>query len=172
MNSPHLTPAARLSRFTARPSYLIKIICQMLLGIGVAVALITKVYMLVLTDYQCQPDLNSLGNKIRCGNTLYIMAHGLALSAGFELAYRLFNVSIYSAIDPLIIGVCSAFLLTIAAMDIDTATWQIAAVIVSITFSLGVLLYCKERFSPSADSHQARGDHNVNEGINDSSEHR
>jgi len=146
MNDIGLTPASRLTRFAARPSYLIKVICHMLLGIGVAVALIAKIYMFVLTDYQCTVDLNTLGNKIRCGNTLSIVAHALALSAGFEFAYRLFTMGMHSAIDPLILGVCATFLLIVASLNIENASWQLAAIFVSLTASIGVLLYCKERF--------------------------
>jgi len=60
MNDLDNSPAARLYRFAARPAFLIKVICQMLLGLGIAIALIAKVYMLVLTDYQCLAETNTL----------------------------------------------------------------------------------------------------------------
>jgi len=66
MNNLDNSPAANLYRFLARPAYLIKVICQMLLGLGMAITLIAKVYMLVLTDYQCLADTVTLGNRIRC----------------------------------------------------------------------------------------------------------
>ncbi|MEM7257221.1 MAG: hypothetical protein AAF404_07515 [Pseudomonadota bacterium] len=147
MNASEPTPAARLQHFFSRPSYLVKVICQMIIGIGIAIALIAKVYMIVLTDYQCMADTQTLGNKIRCGNTLAILASGLALSAGFELAYRLFSEGIQSAIDPLIISVCSAILLLISALGIENASWEVAIMLTSLTLTVAALLFCRERFT-------------------------
>ncbi len=147
MNEQELTPVARLYRFAARPVYLVKVICQMLLGLGLAIALIAKVYMFVLTDHQCLADSHSLGNSIRCTNTLAIMAYALALSAGFELAYRMFSDGIQGAIDPLIVGVSSAFLFIVSSLSLDKVDWQIAMLLTSLTLTIGALLYCRERFS-------------------------
>ena len=141
------SPATNLYRFAARPAYLIKVICQMLTGLGIAIALIAKVYMFVLTDYQCAADINTLGNRIRCGNTLAIMAYGLALSAGFEMAFRMFREGIAGAIDPLIVGVCSAFLLIISSLSLDNASWQVAMLLASLTLSVAALLFCRERLT-------------------------
>lgn len=146
MNNQDLSPAARLYRFAARPSFLIKVICQMILGAGIAVALIAKVYMFVLTDHQCLADSFSLGNKIRCANTLTIMAYALALSAGFELAYRMFSDGLNATIDPLIAGVSSALLLLAASLTIEKSTWQVALLMTSLTLAIVALLFCRERF--------------------------
>ncbi len=146
-HQPELTSAARLYRFAQRPSYLIKVICQMLLGIGIAIGLIAKVYMFVLTDYQCQADSMTLGNKIRCENTLAVMAYGLALFAGFELAYRMFVEGTHGAIDPLLIGVSSALLLVVSSLSLESATWQVALLLTSLTFAIVALLFCRERFT-------------------------
>jgi len=135
------SPAANLYRFAARPAYLIKVICQMLLGLGMAITLIAKVYMLVLTDYQCLADTATLGNRIRCGNTLAIMAYGLAFYAGFELAFRMFRDGIQGVIDPLIIGVCSAFLLILSMLNLDNANWQVAMLLTSLTLTVVALLF-------------------------------
>jgi len=164
MNASELTPAARLQRFFARPSYLVKVICQMIIGIGIAIALIAKVYMIVLTDYQCVAETQTLGNKIRCGNTLAILASGLALSAGFELAYRLFSEGIQSAIDPLIISVCSAILLLISALGIENASWEIAIMLTSLTLTVAALLFCRERFIGVQNSDSSSRDENVADG--------
>jgi len=144
--NPELTDAERLHRFAMRPAYLIKVICQMLLGLGIAITLIAKVYMYVLTDHQCLADAINLGNRIRCGNTLAIMAYGLALSAGFELAYRLFSDGIHAAIDPLILGVSSAFLLIVSSLELENASWQVAMLLTSLTLTVAALLFCRERF--------------------------
>lgn len=147
MNESELTPVARLYRFAARPVYLVKVICQMLIGIGLAIALIVKIYMFILTDLQCMSDTISLGNKIRCTDTLAIMAYGLALSAGFELAYRMFGEGIHGAIDPLIVGVSSAFLFMVSSLTLEKVDWQVALLLTSLTLTIGALLYCRERFS-------------------------
>jgi beta-lactamase regulating signal transducer with metallopeptidase domain len=146
MNPADNSHAADLFRFLHRPAYLVKVICQMIIGLGVAVTLIAKVYMLVLTDYQCTPDMNTLGNSIRCGNTLAIMAYALALYAGFELAFRMFREGVQGAIDPLIIGVCSVFLLLISMLNLESANWQIAMLLTSLTLTIAALLFCRERF--------------------------
>ena len=85
------SPAGKLVRGARRPARLIRTICQMILGAGLAVALILKVYMVVLTDHVCAADSISLGNTIRCTPTLVLLAYVLAISAGFDLAYRLFE---------------------------------------------------------------------------------
>jgi len=146
MNDSDLSPAARLYRFAVRPAYLVKVICQMLLGLGLAIAFIAKIYMFVLTDYQCVAEAKSLGNSIRCTNTLAIMAYALALSAGFELAYRMFSDGIQGAIDPLIVGVSSAFLLIVSSLPLENVNWQVAMLLTSLTLTVGALLYCRERF--------------------------
>lgn len=150
-NMPELTAAEKLHRFALRPAYLVKVICQMILGLGIAIALVAKVYMFVLTDHQCVADSFALGNKIRCGNTLAIMAYGLALSAGFELAFRLFSDGIHAAIDPLILGVASAFLLIVSSLALENASWQIAMLLTSLTITVAALLFCRERFSTGTD---------------------
>jgi len=146
MNDFELSPAARLYRFAVRPAYLVKVICQMVLGLGLALAFIAKIYMFVLTDHQCLADTHTLGNSIRCTNTLAIMAYTLALSAGFELAYRMFSDGIQGAIDPLIVGVSSAFLLIVSSLPSENVNWQIAMLLTSLTLTVGALLYCRERF--------------------------
>lgn len=147
MNEFDLSPVAKLHRFAARPVHLVKVICQMLLGLGLAISLIAKVYMFVLTDHQCVADANTLGNSIRCTNTLAIMAYALALSAGFELAYRMFSDGIQGAIDPLIVGVSAAFLLIVSSLSLENVDWQIAMLLTSLTLTIGALLYCRERFA-------------------------
>jgi len=103
--------------------------------------------MFVLTDHQCVADAHTLGNSILCTNTLAIMAYALALSAGFELAYRMFSDGIQGAIDPLIVGVSAAFLLIVSSLSLENVDWQIAMLLTSLTLTIGALLYCRERFA-------------------------
>lgn len=127
------------SRFTAqvlRPAHIIRTLCQMILGAGLAIALILKVYMLILTDHQCAADAVSLGNAIRCAGTLEIMSYTLALAAGFELAYLLFEDSDERAIRPLLFGLSAAFLFVLSGLNAGTANWQLALTIVAISCTL------------------------------------
>ena len=119
-----------------RPARIIRSVCQMVLGAGLAIALVLKVYMLVLTDYQCSADAATLGNMIRCHSTLEIMSHALALAAGFELAFLLFESSMECAVRPLLLGLSAAFLLVISGLDADASTWSIAATVAALSLSL------------------------------------
>jgi len=151
------SPAANLYRFAARPAYLIKVICQMLLGLGMAITLIAKVYMLVLTDYQCLAEVTTLGNRIRCGNTLAIMSYGLAFYAGFELAFRMFRDGMHGVIDPLIIGVCSAFLLILSMLNLDNANWQVAMLLTSLTLTVVALLFFRYQMTMMVSGKESQG---------------
>jgi len=135
-----ISPAERFYEAAYRPARLIKVICQMIIGIGVAVALILKVYMLVLTDLSCAADTASLGNQIRCTGTLELAAYALALAAGFELAFLMFVDGLDKAATPLALGLSSAFLLVLADLSLASATWQTALLILALTVSSVVLL--------------------------------
>ena len=126
-------------RFVAhvlRPAKIIRSICQMIIGAGLAIALILKVYMMVLTDHQCIADSVALGNAIRCMPALELAAYSLALAAGFELAYLLFEDTLERVMRPLLLGLSAAFLLLLSGLSIESANWQIALMIVALTVSL------------------------------------
>ncbi len=146
MNSSELSNAERIYRFFERPARIVKVVCLMLIGLGVAIALIAKVYMLVLTDYQCAVDSSTLGNRILCINSLELIAYALGIVAGFEFAFRLFVQGIAHTIEPLIMGVCSGLLLLISALRLENANWQLALVVTSLTLCIGALLFFRERF--------------------------
>ncbi len=119
-----------------RPAGIIRTICLMILGAGLAVTLVLKVYMLVLTDYQCAADVISLGNTIRCAGTFELMAYTLALAAGFELAYLLFEDSAERAVRPLLLGLSAAFLFILSGLNVETANWQLALTIATMSAAL------------------------------------
>ncbi len=126
-------------RFVAhvlRPARIIRSICQMVIGAGLAIALILKVYMIVLTDHQCVADQATIGNAIRCMPSLELAAYALALAAGFELAYLLFEDTLERAMRPLLLGLSASFLLLLSGLSLETANWQIALMIVALTVSL------------------------------------
>lgn len=127
---------ARYAAQVLRPARIIRTICQMILGAGLAVTLVLKVYMLVLTDYQCAADVISLGNAIRCAGTFEVMAYTLALAAGFELAYLLFEDSAERAVRPLLLGLSAAFLFILSGLTVETANWQLALTIATLSATL------------------------------------
>lgn len=143
MAEPDTSPAGRLKRGTERPARLIRLICQMILAAGLAIALILKVYMVVLTDHQCVADAAGLGNAIRCTPTLTLMAAVLALSAGFDLAYRLAFGAIEQAITPVILGLSATVLVVISGAGVQAFGWREALVILALSASLGGFLWLR-----------------------------
>ena len=130
------TGHSRFSSQVLRPARIIRSVCQMILGAGLAIALILKVYMLVLTDHQCVADATSLGNAIRCAGTLEIMSYTLALAAGFELAYLLFEDSEERMTRPLMLGLSAAFLFLLSGLSAGSASWQLALTIATLSAAL------------------------------------
>ena len=119
------SPDDRLREAIERPARLIRTICQMLLGLGLAIALILKVYMLILTDHQCEADVKSLGNLIRCTPTLVMVGYAVALSAGFAVAYRLIAGSVGRFIlRPVLLAVASVLIIYVAQFDPAAADWR------------------------------------------------
>lgn len=147
--TPSPSPADRLRDGAERPARVVLVVCRMILGAGVAVAMILKVYMAVLTDHACVTDTVSLGNAIRCTPTLELMAYALALSAGLDLAYRLFAGSIEQVVTPLMLGLGATFLLVIAGLGAETSKWQAALLILALSVALGGLFYLRERLARS-----------------------
>lgn len=127
---------AKYAAQVLRPAGIIRTICQMILGAGLAVTLVLKVYMLVLTDLQCAADVVSLGNAIRCASTFEIMSYTLVLAAGFELAYLLFEDSTERAVRPLLLGLSAAFLFLLSDLSAGTANWQLALTIATLSLAL------------------------------------
>lgn len=124
-----MSAAGRFGTQVLRPARIICSIGQMLLGAGLAIALILKVYMAILTDHQCVADSVSLGNAIRCTGTLELMSVVLALAAGLELAYLLFEDSDTRAVRPLLFGLSAAIFYVLSGVSAGTANWELAMTI-------------------------------------------
>ena len=146
MTEPRESPAERLRDGAERPARVVLVICRMILGAGIAVAMILKVYMAVLTDHACVADAASLGNAIRCTPTLELMAYALALSAGLDLGFRLFVGSVEQVVTPLMLALGAAFLLVIAGLASESSKWQTALLIVALSAAMGGLFFLRERF--------------------------
>lgn len=140
---PENAPADRLLRGVRRPVRLIHMICQMILGLGLAVALILKVYMAVLTDYSCSDEVVSLGNTIRCMSTLSLLAHVLALSAGFKLASLLFEDQVRRIMAPLLLGLGAGVLSVVDGILAGGSGWREALTIFALVACLAALLWLR-----------------------------
>lgn len=136
MTDPAPKGDIRFAAHVLRPARIIRSVCQMILGAGLAIALVIKVYMLVLTDYQCSADAASLGNMIRCTGTLELMSYVLALAAGFELAYLLFEDTLERTVRPLLMGLSAAVLMVISGLDISAVGWQLALTLLALSLTL------------------------------------
>ena len=77
-----------------RPVTIIATAMSIVLGVALAIALVLKIYMLVLTDYVCEADGATLGNLIRCTATLDLVAAVLAAAATINAATVLIVPSI------------------------------------------------------------------------------
>ncbi len=127
---------ARFAAHVLRPARIIRWVCQMIIGAGLTVALVLKIYMLVLTDYQCTADGTTIGNAIRCTSALELTAYTLALVAAFDLAYLLFEDTMERAVRPLLMGLSATLLFILSGLTVETANWQIAMTIVALAAAL------------------------------------
>ncbi len=146
MTDQNRSPAERIVNGAERPARVVLVVCRMILGAGLAVALIIKVYMAVLTDHTCATGVAGLGNAIRCTPTLELMAYGLALSAGLDLAYRLFAGAARQVVTPLILGIGAGLLKVLATIGPATMNWQVALVILVLGIALIGVFFIRERF--------------------------
>ncbi len=124
MSEEATNPADRLLRLFERPGRVVATVLRIILALGIAVALILKVYMIVLTDHICAPDGTSLGNTIRCTPALALLGYGLALSAIIDFAYRLLLDTRRRFLPPFTQGVLSFLALYFAEIDPSAAGWQ------------------------------------------------
>lgn len=133
---PDPSPAGQLTRIAERPARLILMICQMILGLGLLIALVLKVYMAVLTDHVCTTETGTLGNAIRCMPTLVLMANVLALAAGIELARALFQEGLARIIAPIALALAAALLALLAVFP-GAAGWREALLLLALVAAFG-----------------------------------
>ena len=131
------SPAAKLQRGAERPARLVKTVCQFILAAGLAIALIVKVYNAVLTDHVCAADATSLGNAIRCTPTLILMSYVLAISAGFDLAYRMFSDRLEQVTVPVTLGLGAATLALLSRFSDPASGWREALMLSVLLLGIG-----------------------------------
>ncbi|MEP3330721.1 hypothetical protein [Sedimentitalea sp.] len=116
-----------------RPAWVIMMVAQMLLGVGLAVALVVKYYMAIFgVTGACLPDTETIGNLIRCTPTLEMVSHFIFGVAGFRFAAVMFQDRIRAIFPPLILSFAGVLLLFVQNVTPPEATWSVAAVIVAL----------------------------------------
>ena len=134
-----------------RPALIIKTVLQMILGAGLVVALIVKVYMLVLTDLVCTGDGGSLGEAIRCADTLEITGYVFALAAGIEGASLFFRRA-FDLIRTLTLAVAGAMFIALSVQMNGVADWRLSLAIFTLAVVIaGAVLGRKWLDSQSSD---------------------
>ncbi len=113
-----------------RPAWVVMMVAQMILGLALAITVILKIYMLVLSPHVCTPDGETLGNMIRCTGTLEIVAHFVLAMAAFRFAMVMFVDRPRLLLGPLMLGMSGVLLLFVSGLTLEAASWPVAAVIV------------------------------------------
>lgn len=104
----HKDPGGTLYRKLKPWAHLVKIILQMVVGLGAAAYIGWYAYQ-YLTSHHVGfgPDLKAVSGAVN------VIAFGLAIAAGIELAYTLFTPGPDEALDPLMLGISSGILLLV-----------------------------------------------------------
>ncbi len=131
MDNPN-NSAAPLHRAFEGPAQVVSVVARMLLGIGLAVALVLKVYMAVFTDLTCLADGSTLGNAIRCTPTLDLAAEVLMLVTGIGIAAVLFSDAPHRLAAPLLPGVVGVLLQVLAGVTTADSPWQTALILAAL----------------------------------------
>lgn len=126
------TASEPLHRAFERPALIVATVARMLLGLGLAAALILKVYMAIFTDHGCLPDTDTLGNAIRCTPTLEIVAQVLMLVAGFGAAALMFSDRPWRLAPPLLTGAVGVLLQVLAGIGAAVSLWQTALILAAL----------------------------------------
>ena len=121
-------PAEILTSALERPAFTLMIVCQMLIGLGLAIALVLKVYMLVFTNQTCLADGTTLGNMIRCVQTLELLAQFLIMVAGFRFAALMFTKTPFQLLEPLLLALTGVFLLFLSDLSLAVSTWYLSLI--------------------------------------------
>lgn len=107
-----------------RPVTIIATAMNIILGVALAIALVLKIYMLVLTDYVCEADGATLGNLIRCTATLDLVAAFFAATATINAATILIVPSIEYFSRALGFAAAAAFVSLMGAYVAGDYDWR------------------------------------------------
>ncbi len=124
-----------------RPALIVKSVLQMILGAGLVIALIIKVYMLVLTDLVCAGEGGGLGEAIRCTDTFEITGYVFALAAGIEGASLFFRRADADLTRILILAISAALFIALSVQMNGVADWRLSLAIFTLSLVIaGIIL--------------------------------
>jgi hypothetical protein len=138
-DSDHSTDVSFLRAFQ-RPAFVVTMVGQMILGLALAITLIAKFYMLVFGTEVCAPDGDLLGNMIRCTPVLEIVAHFLLGMAGLRVAGFMFQDRPRMILGPLMLCLVGVLLLFLSGLTLASASWPVAAIVVSLMLSIAAIV--------------------------------
>ncbi len=124
-----------------RPALIVKSVLQMILGAGLVIALIVKVYMLVLTDLVCTGEGGSLGEAIRCTDTLQITGYVFALAAGIEGASLFFRRAGADLSQTLMLAVAAALFIALSVQMGGQADWRLSLSIFTLSVVIAGVIF-------------------------------
>ncbi|MEP3047956.1 MAG: hypothetical protein ABJL55_19460 [Roseibium sp.] len=136
-----------------RPAWIVMMVAQMLLGLGLGLALIVKYYMMIFGTESCVVDGVTLGNTIRCTSTIEIVAHFVIAVGGFRFAAFMFSDTPRNLLAPLFVSLAGLLLLFLSDLSFATASWPVAAVILTL-LSCGSAVFFAQRFLHSQTSNR------------------
>lgn len=145
--SPQLRPHRQRSAFLRAPggwlylrckpwAYSIKVLLQMLVGLGALVDIGGHVAHSVANQAGSAPLAPSAGISVQ------VIAYALAVAAAIELAYTLFTPGPDEALDPLMLGLSSGILLLITS-DGFSITSKYLGILIGV-FALGALFLVRK----------------------------
>lgn len=123
-----------------RSAVVIAVVLRMLLGLGLAVALVLKVYMIVLTDLTCDPAGASLGNAIRCVPVLDLVAGVIVLVTGLGLAAALISPGAVHLRETLVMALCGVAIGFVSGLSAENASWEFALVLIALFAPIAALI--------------------------------
>ncbi|MEP1614029.1 MAG: hypothetical protein ABJL72_19175 [Roseobacter sp.] len=124
-----------------RPAWVVMMVAQMILGLGLAITVILKIYMLVFSPFICGADEGTLGNLIRCTGTLEIIAHFFLAMAGFRFAAFMFIDRPRMLLGPLMLGLSGVLLMFVSELTLASASWPVAATVLVLFSAIMAIVF-------------------------------
>lgn len=139
MDAKNTDPTADFVDAFRKPSWVVVMVCQLLLGLALLITLVVKLYMLVLGEHACTPDGETLGNMIRCISTTELLGHFLLTVTGFRLVGLLFDPALGQILQIMFLGVCGTLILFLSKIYSEAFNWQAAMMLLVFIISLSIL---------------------------------
>ena len=153
-NTNPMSPDERLIRAFVRPARIVAAVLRLLLAAGFTIALILKVYMIILTDYTCEDGVATLGNTIRCTPILLLLGYALALTAAIEFALRLLSNAPRRFLPPFTQALLAVLILYLARIETVGTTWESALFLLAAGLLLLGIMWAQRGFRVSGSDRE------------------